>query len=548
MIAPLRGQALSKLAVLALSLALAGRVCAQDDPRPRLDELLLQGSSAYDAARVLRILRMRVGAALPLEPQRLAEFLEQRYHDDGYLAARVRAEYAADTGRLTLTVDEGRLGEVALPGLSSAAQVRALRALALEPKGPLRASDIADAWERLEAASQGALLRGSHEVVPQGDANRLELRPELRRVAYGLALRGPHTGGYYNRVDGFNLGASVELRVADLRRYEHTRLSLGASYAFGPEAWRYALGVSRPLAGERLWLGYEWHDLTDRDDAYRLVGLDEASGTSLLERSLSDFYRRRGHEAYAFVRLSSQAQVGLSLRADRYASLETSTDGNPFGGGSSRPNPAVDAGDQRGLLVTLRWSSRSALFASDAAERRSFLLRSLWGSLEEPPDGLRLAATLERASRDVAGADVSFTRLTASLRGRHAFRRGLRLDTRVRFGWGSEELPRQRRLTLGGEGSLRGYAPEAFSGERLLLVTGELSLRPVARAPRLIGFYDAGGTWSRGSGGSGLKSNWGAGLRFPAEGSTFLRFELARPIGGDGPRATRRLWRLQLPL
>lgn len=534
------------LVLLALALSPCGALPAQPPPRA-LTELRLQGSSAYDPARVLRWLRLRTGAELRTEPQRLAELLEQRYRDDGYPAARVRAEFAEDSGVLTLHVDEGRLGEVALPGLSPAAQAKALEALRLDQDGPLRASEIAQAWARLEQASQGALQSGTQEVTA-GDPARLELRPEVHRLRRGLALHGPHTSGHYNRVDGLNLGATLELRLADLRRYEHTHLSFAGSYGTGARTWRAALGAARPLFRGRLFLGYEWHDLSDRDDAYRLVGLDEAGGTSVLERSLSDFYRRRGHEAYAFLRLSERAQVGLAYRADRYESLELTTDGHPFGGGTPRPNPAVDAGDQRGLLLSVRWAQNVALFASADGERRSFLQRSLWGSTSEAPSGLRLEATLERASLERAErGDQDFTRLSASLRGRHALPGGLRLDTRVLFGWGSERLPLQRRLVLGGEGSLRGYPLASFTGERLLVATGELSAKPLARAPRLIVFTDAGGTWSRVSGDSGFQSDWGLGLRFPADGSTFLRFELARPTSGAGPRLTRRMWRLQLP-
>lgn len=537
-----------KLVLLALAVWSTGALHAQEPARPRLSELRVVGASAYDQARVLRLLRLRTGASLPLEPERLAELVEQRYRDDGYVAARVRAEYTPE-GVLTLSVDEGRLGELLFPTLSPAAQARATRALGLEPQGPLREADIAAAWARLDKASQGALVAGTHEVTAWDPAARLELRPEVRRLARGLALHGPHSAGYYNRVDGLNLGATLELRLADLTRYEHTHLSLAASYGSAAKTWRTALGVARPLLRARLWLGYEWHDLSDRDDAYRLVGLDEASGTSVLERSLSDLYRRRGHEAYAFVRLSERAQLGLAFRADRYESLELGTDGNPFGGGSPRPNPAIDQGDQRSLLVSVRWAKSQALFSSADGERRSYLQRSLWGSLQEPPSGLRFEATLERATlRRLEAADSDFTRLSASLRGRHALVGGLRLDTRVLFGWGSEGLPLQRRLVLGGEGSLRGYPLASFSGERLLVATGELSLQPLGRGPRLIGFYDAGGTWSRVSGDSGFKSDWGLGLRFPADGSTFVRFELSRPIGGDAARATRRMWRLQLPL
>jgi Omp85 superfamily domain len=531
----------AKAFLVGLLLLSAHRTAAEELVR----RIEIPGASAYDQARVLKILRVRPGQKLRAPAAYLAQVLEQRYHDDGYLGVRVIGEFAQDEGLLTLRVDESRLKTITLPGLGPAAEARARGELGLEPGRLLRERDVEQAQSRLDHASEGALRPGSFEVHPLDDGMQLELNPEVHRFETTYGIQGPHTGGFYNRVDGLNLGASLGLRVSDLSHYDHTYVTVAGAYGLGSDTLRYALGLSRAVAAGRVTLGYEWHDLTDRDDAYRLTGLEEGPGTSLLEGSLSDFYRRRGHEGFVFLRATPAAEFGVSFRADRYASLPTTTDGNPFGDGNARENPAIDPGDMRSLLVTARFTSAPTLFSERSARRHSFLLRSLWGTREEVPDGVRLEATLERAG---FGGDFQFTRLTSNLRHRRALGTFLRLDARVLLGLGDDKSPRQRRLILGGAGTLRGYPLAAFGGETLVVTTAELSARGPGALPRLIGFYDGGATWSGAVADSGWKHSVGAGLRWPADSTTFVRVDAARAIGDAREKRTRWLWRLQLPL
>src|SRR5688572_25810219 len=99
------------LAVLSLAVALtAGRAAAQPPvpaQPPVLSELRLEGATVYKRDDVLWLLRLREGAPLPDQPDAVAKALQDRYERDGYSEARVSS--ALEGGRLTLTVDEGRI-------------------------------------------------------------------------------------------------------------------------------------------------------------------------------------------------------------------------------------------------------------------------------------------------------------------------------------------------------------------------------------------------------------------------------------------------------
>ena len=62
-----------------------------------------------------------------------------------------------------------------------------------------------------------------------------------------------------------------------------------------------------------------------------------------------------------------------------------------------------------------------------------------------------------------------------------------------------------------------------------------------------VAFYDGGATWRGVDGDSGWRSALGGGLRWPAEGSLFVRVDLARPGGADAPQDWQAYWRVQVP-
>lgn len=513
---------------------------AAADEAPRIRQVETAGVSAYTQSQVEGILRLSAGSPLLRSAEAVAETLERRYRIDGFPAARVRGAFDAGTGTLRLDVDEGRLAEVRAEGLSPGAASRAVRIADLEAGRVLREGDVWAAFDRLEEASGGALVRGGFRVEEGEGGACLVLEPRSRSAEAGLSIAAFAGAGRKNRVDDWTQPLGVELTLFDRSHYNHTRLYGRAAYATGPDAWRWHAGVQRPFfGGDRLVLGYEHHDVTDSDDVWRGTGTDEAWGEAIWTDTYSRYYGRRGDEAFAFLR-GSRFHLGISFRSDRYASLPVVTD-------AEEPNPAVDEGRMHSLIGTLRYEAGGALFDEAAHERESFLLRSLYGSATEAPQALRVEVSLEIADADALGGSFSFTRLVGALRARRFLGTRHLLDGRLLLGLGDDRLPAQKRFVLGGVGSLRGHPYAAFEGEDFLLLTAEYGFDPGHGLPRLVAFYDGGEVWSEGAPGKGFKSGIGAGLRWPATGGAFLRLELARPLDDALADKTRTLFRVQLP-
>jgi hypothetical protein len=475
-------------------------------------------------------------------PAQIAQSLERRYGADGYPAARVRGSFDAPSGTLLLEADEGRLAEVVIEGLSEVEASLARQAAGLAPGDVVRRQDVLAAFDRIEEASEGALRMGEDRLEVGPGGARLVLRPERSRFSVRPLIGAGElrSARRYNRVDGLNLALGAELTVLDAAAYNHWRVYAMGTYGWSSRKLRHATGLSRTFgARHRLALGYEHHDLTDSDDRYRAPGLEEAPGTALVFQSYTDYFRRRGNEVYAFARMSPRAQLGLSWRSDDLRSLPVVTSSN-------QPNPPVPEGLMRSLIATARFSTAGDLYATGASERGSFLQRSLYGVSREPPRALRAEATFELSSRAALGGDFDFRRLIANLRGHRALSERTAIEGRVLLGHASGSVPLQKRFSIGGIGTLRGYPNKVFPGESMALATVEWRFDPGRLLPRLAVFYDGGSAWTRGTDGPGWKSALGAGVKWPAVAPIFVRVDLARAVGDPDQRRARALARVQL--
>ena len=535
------GRAAGALAV-ALLASLATSAPA-DDALPVIRSIELTGITVYTRDEALRIVRLHEGDPLRREPGLVALGLETRYHDDGYPAARVAGSYDAADGILALEADEGRLAEVVIEGLSARGAARARAEAGLTPGAVLRQEDIAAAFDRIAAASDGALEAGEHRIEELPGGVRLVLEPERAHVRLSPLIGAGElrTARRFNRVDGVNPALGVEITLLDAASYNHLRAYAIGDYGFSSEKLRHAAGLSRPfLRGQRLTLGYEHHDLTDTDDLYRAPGLEEAPGTAIVLGEYADYFRRQGHEAYAFARIGSRSEIGLSWRSDDYRSLPVAT-------GSTDPNPPTTEGRMRSLVATARFTSAGDLHPSGSSERASFLQRDLYGVPREPPRALRAEATFEVASPSALGGDFDFRRFIANLRGHVALSGRAALDARLLVGLTSGTLPLEKRFSLGGVGTLRGYALKAFPGANIALATGEARFDPGPWLPRFAVFYDGGVAWDSGVTSVGWKSAVGAGIKWPASARVFARVDVARAVGDPHESKVRVQGRVQIP-
>jgi hypothetical protein len=451
---------------------------------------------------------------------------------------KVQAAYDEGTGVLRLDVDEGRLKSVELEGVDGSERDRVLGLVDLKPGQAFNDEAVADALRRLESETNGAFEAVGdppYRVERDADGVRvtLTLRHRTARVRWGPG--GVGVAALYNRVDGFAPGVSARALIFTPSAFNPIELYGDANYAFSAERVRYAVGALKRFGARGPFvLGYEHHDFTDNDHVYRASGVETLPGWHFFFTTFQDYYRRRGDEAYAFVRPAGSFHLGVNFRSDTFESQPIVSDHLLFLRQDPPPNPAVAEGLSRSFLFTARWSWKEALFDDWGGERRSFLVRDPYGTPFERAQVLRAEGTFEVADADALGGVFTFNRFTGHVRG--AARLSLRhtLLGRVTAGVGSDNLPPQRRFSLGGNGTLRGRDRDDVTGDRMLLASAEWQIEPNSPWPAVIGFYDGGTAWDTGVPRPEWRHDVGVGLTWPPGASRFIRMDVAFPLNTLG--------------
>jgi surface antigen Omp85-like protein len=543
------------LAALAWAAApLRAQAPAAPEPSvPVIKSLVLQGATVVDQKTAERLIGLTASRRLRRDAASAAAALEAAYRIRGFPAARVSGALDPATGTLTLTVDEGRLTNVAVDGVAPDAAERALEVMDLRPGEVLDDRQVARALRELEDRAGGAFeTRGDppYTVERTDDGARLTLHLATRLASAVFSPRGG-TGraSLYNRVDGYAPGLRGGLTVFDASSLNHLDLYGHLTYGFAAERASFALGARKPVGPDRLvTFGYEFHDFTDTDDTFRGRLPETPRGRHVFFEIFEDYYRRHGHEAYAFARLGRRAQMGLSFRADDHQSLPLEADGSFLFDKEPPPNPPVAEGGMHSMLVTVRAVGSDVLFADPAAEAESFLVRDPYGTRFARDEEVRAEATFEWADPDALGGDFDFHRLIAHLRGTRVVAPRHVLTGRVLLGLGSEGLPPQRTFSLGGMGTLRGRELREVAGDNAALVTAEYAFEPGSPWPGLTVFYDGGAAWSSDLDGRGWLSDLGIGIVWPGGGRRLGRLDLAIPLNSvTGSRDVRVTGHILLP-
>ncbi len=330
----------------------------------------------------------------------------------------------------------------------------------------------------------------------------------------------------YNRVEGFRLGARLELKG------DRFSLTGAAGYAFSAERWRHR---------------EEWRFNTESAGSFfaHYRDLVEPYGLRLPEAANSvyaffagaddmDYLRREG---FGFGwRVGAQRR---SLEAEFAVHDESSeparTDWNLFSRDRGpRPNPAIDEGTARRIMITARSAHE---------------VPSLRGAAIDLDLGVEIAGY-------GLGGDFDYDRYQLEIETDfHALARD---DARLRLlaGGARNGLPVQSRFYLGGPAALRAYGVNEFSGDRLLHASLDylVGTDPMARLGlrriqiQFVPFAEIGAAWfdddGRGLFSEPRSSDWrsDAGIGFQRNvffGAT-LRFDLAYRLDRGSDRLTTR--------
>lgn len=498
-----------------LGVFLASAAFAQEPSRPRepppvLREFVVQGASVYSRDDVLWLLDLRVGDPLSRTPAEVAEELRDRYEQEGYAAVRVDPQFDAAAGRLTLTIQEGRIDDIEIVGVSDKDARNFQQDLARQNVRTGQVYNKRTVGTAIDRALEeaGGALRIGRSPSSSRESIELEAREGTHVLVIPLRRERGHfsfntgTGtreDLFSPVDGFAPLLGFDAVAFDGAGSNHTFVGGHISYKFGQDRTGYSLGIERPLLDRaRLFVGAEMHDLTATDDLWRLTTGEQTLVAAAFKNTFRDYYRRRGTQVHAGLRPSTNQEIVAAWRWDRHESLENGTDFSLFRGDQIyRPNTPIVPGDWHSLVLAYTYDSRGVGGARPLAAFERHLVNDLFRGTRRQASGWRVDWTSEIAGHAMGG-DRTFDRHILNARAYVPLLPRQSIAARVILGFSNGDLPIERRFAIGGVGTVHGYSFKEATGAGMALFNAEyrFDLSGGSRANlgglRALFFFDAG--------------------------------------------------------
>ncbi len=473
-------------------------------PAPTLTTVVVDGSSAYDAARMFAVYREQLGQPISRESARLiVDSLLALYEQDGFVRPEIKLDDSL-TGRGVLRVRlfEAQVSAVVFEGDSGrhGPQLEEIGAR-LEAARPLRKNDVPDA------------LRAMRQIA--GLAITASTRRVEQRNAFELVVKSD-----FSPVDGV------------------VRMNNRGTDQVGPA---FVLGqfFANGLLGRQDKLGLIFAAATDPDEylgtgLYADVGLGQAGthANALLFRSRSAPNEAPFNLDDEYLRERATLRVSHPLHQDSTSSLSIGAAFDADDLSIDRSGVAIREDRLRIVETALRGSWRSA----GATQYSAGLV------LRKGLDAFGAGLQAEDLVNDPRRVDFLLAQLTGTVYRRFATDWSARIDAFAQHT--GYVLPDSERFKIGGDRLGRGFEVAEIAGDRGVGAKLELRrdlLNTDGMFGRLsaYGFYDFGAAWKQDR--PGRESATTAGTGFALQGSSLTGYlEVATPLTGADIEGKRR--------
>ncbi|CQR70597.1 Outer membrane protein assembly factor BamA precursor [Sporomusa ovata DSM 2662] len=437
---------------------------------PKLADIVVKGNTKVSADKIKELVTTSKDSILNTRTLNTnVRSIEQYYHDQGYILAKVTDVAMSPAGVLTLTISEGVLEGIVVKGNDKTKTNVITREMKVKPGEPFNVKDAKRSMQKVY--NLGYFEDVNMKLNPGKEPNAVVLEAGVVEQKTGTFS----IGGGYSKSDGM-IGI---IEVGD-NNFRGSGDKVKFHWEFGGASDRnYEVSFTRPwLDSKQTSLSFSVYNLTNEYTDY-YDGTDKEKSTYDKNRKGVDITLGRPSGEYI------QNYITFKNRKDTYEEWES---------GENYFNDPQYLKDNYGLTrsITLMrvFDSRDNVFA--------------------PSEGARYSLSAEFAG---LGGDFNFNKYT--LEGRKYFKTGPNhvIATRLTAGYADGNISDANRFEVGGADTLRGYEDEQYKGDKMLAGSVEYRFPVISKIQGVV-FTDIGNAWTGGGYKlDDLKTSVGVGIR-----------------------------------
>lgn len=458
---------------------------------PPLSNVVVTGNTKVSTEKILSMIRAPKNTVVNM--QTLNEdmrSIEQYYHDQGYILAKVSDVSTSTDGVLTVKINEGMLENIVVKGNDKTKDYVITREMVIKPGEPFNAKLARRSMQKIY--NLGYFEDVNMKLNPGRDPNAVSMETDVVEQKTGTFS----IGGGYSHDDG--MVGIIELGDNNLGG---TGDKAKIHWEFGGNASsrNYEFSYTHPwLDDKQTSISFTFFNMTNQ---YTDYGMYNSDGSYNDQASRSTYDKNRKGFEITLGRPQSEYvtnYITFKNRRDTWTSQVSGLDYSQHPAGYE--NYLQDNfGLTRSITLSRVFDDRDNVF--------------------NPTEGSMFSLSAEFAGHSFLKGDYDFNKYTAEARHYFKINDDHVIAVRGLAGYATGDISEANLYSLGGSDNVRGYDDDQFRGTRMAAASVEYRF-PIVKKVQGVLFTDAGEAWGESNYGgqknfsfSQLKTSVGVGLR-----------------------------------